>query len=80
MPYGVNPYIQSMYGIPGSLSYMGMVGSMAAFGGLSSPFGISNIYYPLETAGGLTYQVPFMQIAPLLGVAGLYSQLFPNLF
>jgi hypothetical protein len=45
-----------------------------------SPFGVQNLYYPVEGIGGLTYQVPFMQIAPLLGVASLYNQLFPNLF
>lgn len=47
---------------------------------LSNPFGINNLFYPLDTAGGLSYQVPFMQIAPMLGIAGLYNQLFPGLF
>ncbi len=69
------------YGLMGGL-YGGLMGGL--YGGLgsmySSPFGAQNLYYPVETAGGLTYQVPFMQIAPMLGIAGLYNQLFPNLF
>ncbi|MGA1843114.1 MAG: hypothetical protein ACMUIS_00955 [bacterium] len=59
----------------------GMYGGMyGMYGSMYSPFGFNNLYYPVQTAGGLTYQVPFLQIAPLLGVAGLYNQLFPNLF
>jgi len=60
---------------------MGMYGGMMGmYGGMMSPFSFYNMYYPVQTGGGLTYQVPFLQIAPLLGVAGLYNQLFPNLF
>ena len=75
------------YGLMGGLygGLMGMYGGMygmygGMYGSMMSPFSFSNMYYPVETAGGLTYQVPFLQIAPLLGVAGLYNQLFPNLF
>jgi hypothetical protein len=64
-------------GLMGGL-YGGMMGGLSSM--YSSPFGVQNLYYPVETTGGLTYQVPFMQIAPMLGIAGLYNQLFPNLF
>ena len=67
-----------LYGGYGGL--MGMYGGLMGMYGGYSPFSYNNMYYPVETTGGLTYQVPFMQIAPLLGVAGLYNQLFPNLF
>lgn len=66
-------------GLYGGL-YGGMYGMYGMYGGMYSPFSFANLYYPVQTAGGLTYQVPFLQIAPLLGVAGLYNQLFPNLF
>jgi len=80
------------YGLYGGLyggllgGYGGLYGGLlGGYGGLYggygySPFSYYNLYYPVQTAGGLTYQVPFLQIAPLLGVAGLYNQLFPNLF
>jgi len=55
-------------------------GLMGGYGSMYSPFSYRNLYYPVQTTGGLTYQVPFLQIAPLLGIAGLYNQLFPNLF
>jgi len=45
-----------------------------------SPFGLQNMYYSVDTGTGLNYQVPFMQIAPMLGVGGLYNSLFPSLF
>ena len=64
-------------------AYYGLYGGLYGgyYGGYGySPFSYYNLYYPVETAGGLTYQVPFLQIAPLLGIAGLYNQLFPNLF
>jgi len=67
-----------MMGMYGGM--MGMYGGMMGMYGMMSPFSFANMYYPVQTAGGLTYQVPFLQIAPLLGVAGLYNQLFPNLF
>jgi hypothetical protein len=61
--------------------YGGLLGGLyGGYSSFSSPFGAQNLYYPVETTGGLTYQVPFMQIAPLLGVASLYNNLFPNLF
>jgi hypothetical protein len=71
-------------GLMGGL-YGGLMGGLMGglYGGASSmysPFGAQNLYYPVSTTGGLTYQVPFMQIAPMLGIAGLYNQLFPNLF
>ncbi|MBN2374309.1 hypothetical protein JXL19_11040, partial [bacterium] len=70
-----------IYGGYGGLLGGGLSGGLyGGLGGYSSPFGIGNLFYPLETAGGLTYQVPYLQIAPLLGIAGLYSQLFPGLF
>ncbi|MGA1797036.1 MAG: hypothetical protein ACMUIL_14390 [bacterium] len=77
------------YGGYGGLlgGYGGLMGGLyGGYGGLYggsslySPFGYQNLYYPVQTTGGLTYQVPFLQIAPLLGVAGLYNQLFPGLF
>jgi hypothetical protein len=64
-------------GLMGGL-YGGLMGGLSSM--YSSPFGAQNLYYPVQTTGGLTYQVPFMQIAPLLGIAGLYNQLFPNMF
>jgi hypothetical protein len=64
--------------------YGGLLGGYGGYYGgyssLYSPFSYNNLYYPVQTTGGLTYQVPFLQIAPLLGIAGLYNQLFPNLF
>lgn len=70
-------------GLMGGL-YGGLMGGygglMGGYGSMYSPFSVSNMYYPVQTTGGLSYQVPFMQIAPLLGMAGLYNQLFPNLF
>ena len=68
-------------GLYGGL-YGGLGGLYGGFygGGLSSPFGLQNMYYSIDTGTGLSYQVPFFQIAPLLGVAGLYNNLFPNLF
>ena len=61
--------------------YGGYGGVLGGYGGYGySPFSYNNMYYTVETTGGLTYQVPFLQIAPLLGVASLYNQLFPNLF
>jgi hypothetical protein len=68
--------LMGMYG-----GLMGMYGGMMGmYGSMYSPFSYNNLYYPVSTTGGLTYQVPFLQIAPLLGIAGLYNQLFPNLF
>jgi hypothetical protein len=77
------------YGLYGGLMgglYGGLLGGYGGYGGLYggyggySPFSYNNLYYPVQTTGGMTYQVPFLQIAPLLGIAGLYNQLFPNLF
>jgi hypothetical protein len=80
-------YSSLLGGLMGGLygGYGGLMGGLyggygGLMGGLSSPFGAQNLYYPVQTTGGLTYQVPYMQIAPLLGIAGLYNQLFPNLF
>jgi hypothetical protein len=67
-----------MGGLYGGL--MGGYGGYGMYGSMYSPFSYNNLYYPVQTTGGLTYQVPFLQIAPLLGIAGLYNQLFPNLF
>ena len=61
-----------LYGI-----YGGMFGMMR---GLYNPFSLQNMYYSIDTGSGLGYQVPFLQIAPLIGMAGLYNSLFPNLF
>jgi len=58
----------------------GMGGIYGGSYGNYSPFGLQNMYYNIGTGTGLSYQVPFMQIAPLLGVAGLYNSLFPSLF
>jgi len=60
-----------------------MVGMGGMYGGLYgnySPFGLQNMYYNIGTGTGLNYQVPFLQIAPMLGVSGLYNSLFPGLF
>jgi len=62
-----------MYGMYG----MGMMGGMYGMGG---PFSIYNMYYPVDTGTGLTYQLPFMTALPYIGMSSLYSQLFPNLF
>jgi len=68
-------------GLLGGLYGGGLLGGLyGGYSSFASPFGAQNLYYPVETTGGLTYQVPFMQIAPLLGVASLYNNLFPNLF
>ncbi|MGA1840430.1 MAG: hypothetical protein ACMUIU_07370 [bacterium] len=75
---GYGGLMGGLYG--GMYGMMGMMGMMGMYGGMMSPFSFYNMYYPVETTGGLTYQVPFLQIAPLLGIAGLYNQLFPNLF
>ncbi|MGA1843753.1 MAG: hypothetical protein ACMUIS_04240 [bacterium] len=82
---GYGGLLGGLYGGYGGLlgGYGGLMGGYGGlYGGSSlySPFGYQNLYYPVETTGGLTYQVPFLQIAPLLGVAGLYNQLFPGLF
>ena len=71
-------------GLMGGL-YGGYGGLYGGYGGLYgsslySPFGLQNMYYTIDTGTGLNYQVPFMQIAPLLGVGGLYNSLFPSLF
>jgi hypothetical protein len=64
----------------GSLYGLGGLGAYSGLGGYS-PFSLSNLYYPVQTtAAGLSYQIPYLQLAPLLGVSGLYSQLFPYLF
>jgi hypothetical protein len=76
-------YGSSMYGgLYGSSMYGGMMGGQygsSMYAGMN-PFSLQNMYYPIETGSGLTYQVPFLQIAPLLGMAGLYNSLFPGLF
>ena len=79
-------YGGGLYGSYGG--YGGLYGSMYGMGGLMvglygsmfSPFGLQNMYLSISTGNGLNYQVPFMQGAPLLGIAGLYNSLFPNLF
>ena len=58
----------------------GLYGMYGGLYGNYSPFGLQNMYYNIGTGTGLSYQVPFMQIAPMLGVAGLYNSLFPSLF
>ncbi|MGA1874553.1 MAG: hypothetical protein ACMUIA_02990 [bacterium] len=74
--YGM--YGGGLYGMYGGGLY-GMYGG-GLYGGLYSPFGLQNMYYEVDTGSGLSYQVPFLQIAPLLGVAGMYNALFPSLF
>jgi hypothetical protein len=80
--YGGYGLMGGLYGgLLGGYGLMGgLYGMMGMYGGMYSPFSYYNLYYPVQTTGGLTYQVPFLQIAPLLGIAGLYNQLFPNLF
>jgi hypothetical protein len=85
--YGMMGGLYGMYGMMGGL-YGGMYGMMGGLyggmygmmGGLYSPFGLQNMYYSVDTGTGLSYQVPFLQIAPMLGVAGMYNALFPSLF
>ena len=77
--YGSSMYGMGLYGG----MYGGMMGGMygmGMYGGMMSPFGLQNMYQTIDTGTGLSYQVPFLQIAPMLGVAGLYNSLFPNLF
>ena len=64
------------------LGGLGTLGSLSAYSGLGgfSPFSLSNLFYPIQTSAGLSYQIPYLQLAPLLGVGGLYNQLFPSLF
>jgi len=73
-----------MYGMGGLGMMGGMMGGLGMYGGMMggmySPFSIANMYYPVETGTGLTYQLPFMMALPYIGMSGLYSQLFPNLF
>jgi len=88
-PYG---YGTSSYGgYPSSYGY-GSSGGLTGFGGINpymlllyasaraNPFGIQNIFYTIDTGTDLNYQIPFMQIAPLLGITSLYNSLFPELF
>ena len=58
----------------------GMGGLNSMYSSLNSPFGMQNMYYSIDTGTVLNYQVPFLQIAPYLGMAGLYSNLFPSLY
>ena len=80
--YGMGLYgmMGGMYGMYGGMmgGLMGMYGGM--MGGMYSPFSIANMYYPVETGNGLTYQLPFMMALPYIGISSLYNQLFPNLF
>ena len=69
-------YGMGLYGMMGGM--YGMYGGM--MGGMYSPFSIANMYYPVETGNGLTYQLPFMMALPYIGISSLYNQLFPNLF
>jgi hypothetical protein len=84
--YGSSMYGGMYGGLYGSSMYGGMYGGLygsSMYGGmygLGSPFGVSNMYYSVDTGTGVDYQVPFLQIAPMLGMAGLYNQLFPQLF
>ncbi|MEW5804818.1 MAG: hypothetical protein AB1847_22245, partial [bacterium] len=87
--YGTSGLYGGYYGTSGLYGglYGGYYGTSGLYGGyyggpygVGSPFGVNNLYYTIDTGTGLNYQVPFMQIAPLLGVAGLYNQLFPTLF
>lgn len=78
--YGMYGGYGGLYGMYGSGYYGGLYGGLYGATSLYSPFSLQNMYYPVETGTGLTYQIPFMQIAPLLGVAGMYNSLFPNLF
>jgi len=73
--------LYGMYGMMGGLYGMyGMMGGMYGMMGMYSPFSIANMYYPVETGSGLTYQLPFMMALPYIGMSGLYKQLFPSLF
>jgi len=71
--------IGGLYGLGSLYGMSGLYGLGGLYGGYS-PFGLQNMYYNIGTGTGLNYQVPFLQIAPLLGVAGLYNSLFPSLF
>ncbi|MGA1874098.1 MAG: hypothetical protein ACMUIA_00660 [bacterium] len=75
--YGMGGLYGGLMGMMGGL--YGMYGGLYG-GGLTSPFGLQNMYYSINTGSGLNYQVPFLQIAPLLGMAGMYNSLFPSLF
>jgi len=44
-----------------------------------SPFGIQNIYYPVNLLGtGFVFQYPYVQIAPYLGASTFWQNQFPN--
>ena len=60
-----------------SLSLLG--GGVGGLSSLMSPFSLANLFYPVSSGGDLSFQIPYLQMAPLLGVAGLYNQLFPYL-
>ena|GEM_PF-927156 len=88
--YGMGLY-GGLYGLYGMGLYGGLYGGYGLYsglyglygglyGGIMSPFGLQNMYFTIDTGSGLTYQVPFLQIAPFLGIAGLYTSLFPYLF
>lgn len=88
--YGNNPLslyglsgLGGLYGLGGLGGFYGLGSMMSGLYGLSgfmNPFGLQNMYYSLDTGTGLNFQVPFLQIAPILGVAGLYNAVFPQLF
>jgi hypothetical protein len=78
-------YGAGLYGMYGGLMGMmggmyGMMGGLYGMYGMYSPFSVANMYYPVETGSGLTYQLPFMMALPYIGMSGLYKQLFPSLF
>ena len=73
------------YGLYGGLSGLGIGGINPYMLSLyanarANPFGIQNIYYTIDTGTDVNYQIPFLQIAPLLGITSLYNNLFPDLF
>ena len=76
--YGM--YGGGLGGIYGGGLYGMYGGGLGGIYGLTSPFGIQNMFYSINTGTGVDYQIPFMQIAPLLGMTSLYNDLFPGLF
>jgi hypothetical protein len=89
--YGMYGMMGGLYGMYGGMMggmmgglygmYGGMMGGMyGGMMGMYGPFSIANMYYPVETGSGLTYQLPFMMALPYIGMSGLYKQLFPSLF
>ena len=84
--YGLNGLYGGLYGgsyggLYGGLygMYGGLYGSSLYGVGGYSPFGLQNMYYTIQTGTGLSYQVPFLQIAPYAGYGRAVQLFIPKL-